>query len=322
MTATERFGQLVTWLGPVLDAKGDVTITGSRRLTIGQSREMHVLDIEYVPLRDDVDTHSKVVVRIEQYGMLGTTSADEVATMRALRAAGFPVAEILGYEPSEDVLGQPFFVMAFVEGTSSPDLSTLDEYIEVLHSLHELDPDTAALHHLERPAPGTDAAVRQVERWYGIYRSSLLGEPSPLVEEAAQWLRNNAPESSRASVIHGDPGPGNYLHHEGRVSGLVDFEFSYLGDPLDDWAYLIAMRGAGAMSQPEWIERIERVVGVSIDPEELRYWKALTVFKGVCIDQTAARVYMQRLRPAPNLLVIATGIHLGTLKKLCDEILW
>lgn len=121
--------------------------------------------------------------------------------------------------------------------------------------------------------------------------------------------------------MHGDPGPGNYLHVEGKLTAVVDWEFTHLGDPDEDWAYLIAMRGAPYLSEPEWLDRIKRIVGVEIDAERLRYWKAVNFLKGVCIDQTSHRIYANRLNPAPNLLAIGTGVHLGALKRLCDAVL-
>ncbi len=292
-----------------------VTIRTAKRVAMGQSRAMYVIDAELGRRRD------RLVVRVEQHGLLGTESGPEVAIMRALHGAGFPVAEVLAFEPTGEVLGQPFFVMTFVPGVSTPAEDTIDEYLEWLVRLHELDVDALDLGFLDRPGPGSGAALAQVDRWERTYRSGLVGEPSPLVEEAIAWLRRNAPSTDRLCLVHADPGPGNYLHLGGRITALVDWEFTHIGDEYDDWAYLIAMRGAGAMSPEAWVERIRAVTGIDVDLERLHYWKAVKFMMGVSIDQTALRLYLERTEIAPNLLAIGTGIHLMALRSLHDQVL-
>jgi len=283
---------------------------------MGQSRAMYIVELDA-----EGAGRRKVVVRVEQWGLLGTDSRDEVRVMRALRDAGYPVAEILSYEPGDAVLGQPFFVMDVVEGTSAYTRESLDPYVTALERLHRMDPRETKLDFLEEPRGPRDPALLQVERWYGIYRSGLVGEPSPLVEEAAQWLRNRAPSSERVTIVHGDPGPGNYLHVDGELRAVVDWEFTHMGDPEEDWAYLISMRGMGAMDEAAWIDYLAAHVGVKLDRERLHYWKALNFFKGACIDQTALRIYVDGHNRAPNLLAIGTAVHLSALQRLADAVL-
>jgi aminoglycoside phosphotransferase (APT) family kinase protein len=291
-------------------------IESAFRMSMGQSRAMHIVELDC-----EGTGRRKVVVRIEQWGLLGTDSRDEVRVMRALREVGYPVAEILSYEPSDAVLGQPFFVMDFVEGTSVFIRESLDPYVSSLHELHRMDPQEVKLDFLETPRGPRDAALLQVERWYQVYRGGLAGEPSPLVEEAAQWLRNNAPESERVGIVHGDPGPGNYLHVDGELTAVVDWEFTHLGDPDEDWAYLISMRGMGVMDEDAWVDYLDAHLGVKLDRDRLHYWKALNFFKGVCIDQTALGIYVAGHNPAPNMLTIGTAVHLSALKRLADAVL-
>lgn len=286
------------------------------RMSMGQSRAMYVVDLVCKAAGE-----RKVVVRVEQWGLLGSNSRDEVNAMRALRAAGYPVAEVLAYEPSEEVLGQPFFAMDFVAGTSVYQPESLDPYLEAISALHAFDPATLDLEGFDMPVGPRDAALLQVERWYDVYRGGLIGEPSPLVEEAAAWLRNHAPETARISVVHGDTGPGNYLHEGGELRAVVDWEFAHLGDADEDWAYLICMRGMGVMTPDAWVAHLADHVGVHLEKERLDYWIALNLFKGACIDQTALGIYMKRLSPAPNLLAIGTCVHLSALKRLADTVL-
>ncbi len=291
-------------------------IVGGRRMSMGQSRAMYVADLEC-----ERTGPRKVVVRVEQFGLLGGNSRDEAAAMRAARKAGQPVAEILSFEQSHDILGQPFFVMEFVPGSSVFAQASLDPYIESLKALHAADVAAMDLPDFPMPVEPNDAALIQVERWYDVYRGAMQGEPSPLIEEAAQWLRNNAPETERVSLVHGDPGPGNYLHVDGALSAVVDWEFAHFGDAEEDWAYLICMRGMGVMPQTEWVEYLASRHGIVLDPVRLDYWIALNLFKAACIDQTALEVFMSGRSKAPNLLAIATCVHVSALKRLAETVL-
>jgi aminoglycoside phosphotransferase (APT) family kinase protein len=312
---------LETCLEKNLNLPGPCRIVDVARMAMGQSRAMYRLELACPPEADGAEPpHRSIVLRVEQWGLLGSDSRDEVRIMRALHGVGYPVAEVLLYEPSEEILGQPFFAMEFAEGSSVFIRESLDEYVRSIDRLHRLDPVETGLDFLPAPKGPHGAALAQIERWYEVYRRSLVGEPSPLVEEAAQWLRNNAPESERIVIVHGDPGPGNYLHRDGALSCVVDWEFTHLGDPEEDWAYLISMRGMGVMHEDAWLDYLRDLIGIELDRNRLRYWQAFNFFKGACIDQTALKIYVDGRSRAPNLLAIGTAVHLSALKQLAGAI--
>ena len=41
-------------------------------------------------------------------------------------------------------------------------------------------------------------------------------------------------------VVHGDPGPGNFLSEDGRIVALTDWEFVHHGDAAEDWPKILA----------------------------------------------------------------------------------
>src|SRR4249920_1650027 len=96
--------------------RAPTTIIDVRRLSVGHSRAMHRVETD----------GGTFVVRVEQGGVFGTSSGEEFGLMRGLADAGYPVAPTLWYEPTGDVLGQPFFVMGFVEGTEMDDERAMD----------------------------------------------------------------------------------------------------------------------------------------------------------------------------------------------------
>jgi len=307
---------LEPYLTAALELPTPQRIAHLERMALGQSRAMYRAELEPADAAADTPGRRTVIVRVEQWGLLGSDSSNEVRAMQGLHAAGYPVARVLAYDPSTDLLSQPFFVMDFVEGTSEYTPESLRDYVVLLDRLHRLDPEQVGLGSFERPKGPRDAALLQVEHWYEVYRSALVGEPSPLLEEAAQWLRNKAPESERITIVHGDPGIGNYMHRDGRVTAMVDWEFVHIGDPDEDWAYLISMRGMGVMNDDEWVAYIEDTVGVRLDRERLHYWQALNFLKAACIDYTALGLYVEEINPAPNMLAIGTCVHMAALQRL------
>ena len=91
--------------------------------------------------------------------------------------------------------------------------------------------------------------------------------------------------------MHGDPGPGNFIHDGSRVIAFTDWEFAHVGDPLEDWVYLITMRGASTMARGDWLALFDRVAGVTVSERELHYWSVFNFFKGACANLTCRRVF-------------------------------
>jgi len=209
--------ELQTWLSEQLGRV--VRVTELRRIATGHSRAMW-----YVVL----DEVQRLVVRVEQGGVFGTSSVAEFELMRAAGRLGCPVATVRWLEPTGDVLGQPFFVMDFVESKvanredRSLDDAVAVDFIRQMHGLH-----TAPIG-IELPVASDPETTthQQIDRWADVYRSASV-PTVPLLEEAAAWLHRHAPSIAQASIVHGDPGPGNFLHDGTAVVAFTDWEFAH-----------------------------------------------------------------------------------------------
>ena len=266
------------------------------RLGTGRSRAMYRL----------TTTHGqRYVARVEQGGIFGTLTADEVRCTALLGRAGVPVAPIVAADEAGHVLGHPLFVMEFVEGLDAPAPPiVVDDFIRQLDRLHQL-PVTVDVGLSSRD---------QVDVW--LERASVV-EPSPLLLEGVAWLRANRPAHAiDTAPVHGDAGPGNFVHDGQRVLILTDWEFAHLGDPAEDWVYLASDKGRGAMSSNDWRRRIEALTGWSAPDDEWRYWDALNVFKGACANITALPVFEHGITPSPDVLTVGTALHHTFLKRL------
>jgi aminoglycoside phosphotransferase (APT) family kinase protein len=299
---------LQLWLSTQLGA--DRRIEQCRRIATGHSRAMWFILL---------DNGDRFVVRVEQGGVFGTNGVDEFELMRAAERLGCPVATVRWCEPTGDVLGQPFFVMDYVdskvaarEDRTLPDAVAAD-LVRCLHALHTSN-RRAEPHLNGNDGDGTHA---QIERWRGVYRSAA-DVAVPLLDEAATWLHRHAPVANGASIVHGDPGPGNFLHDGSRVVALTDWEFAHVGDPTEDWVYLVAMRGARTMPAAQWRALITRESGVELTDWDMRYWSAFNFFKGACANLTCLRVLADGTNAAPNMVIIGSALQQTFMRSLAD----
>jgi aminoglycoside phosphotransferase (APT) family kinase protein len=250
---------------------------------------------------------ARYVVRVEQGGVFGTSGAVEFEMMGAAHRLGCPVARVRWLEPTGAVLGQPFFVMDYVEGVtadrndrSMPE-QLADDFVRRLRELHGADWSA----HIDDDGRGRTHA--QIDRWYAVYRGEA-DVAVPLLEEGAAWLHHHAPDPERIGIVHGDPGPGNFVHDGSTVLAFTDWEFTHIGDPMEDWVYLVTMRGARTMDRDSWLALFERVAGVAVSERDLHYWSVFNFFKGACANLTCRRVF-RTVNPAPNMALIGTALH-------------
>ena len=174
--------------------------------------------------------------------------AREHRILTALAPTEVPVPVPLGLCEDEGVTGAPFYVMTFVEGLVLRDAEAASRLlprrdarrnagmrlVDVLASLHALDPDAVGLGGLAR----RDGYVeRQLRRWSAQFReSAAAGVTVPgLVERVGAALAARIPPQRRSSVVHGDFRIDNaVLVEDGSVAAVLDWELCTLGDPLAD----------------------------------------------------------------------------------------
>lgn len=310
-SSPEEAGALKEWLGPRLGTP--IRAVQAHVMSGGHSRRM--LDVR-VDTGDDVVA---LVVRVEQGGVFGTDGGSEARIMTALHAAGVPVAEVRWVEDTGKVLGHPFFVMARVEGSHDVDEDALVVFGRALQDLHRLPVDSVAPAFAVVPASPEEGVEAAIDHWEGVYRRAAP-DPVPLLEDAAAWLRRHLRPTGPLAVVHGDAGPGNFLHRDGRLAAFTDWEFGHLGDPAEDWVYLAAMRATRIKSLAEWKVWLRERVGVSYDERTWRDWTVFNLFKGACANITALRVFEDRSSLGPNLLAVGTALHWRMIRQIQETI--
>ncbi|MEN3584540.1 phosphotransferase family protein [Streptomyces sp. ZYX-F-203] len=196
------------------------------------------------------DGRSRWVVRRPPLGHVLATAHDmrrEHRVISALGATGVPVPDTVLLCEDEGVLGAPFYVMEFVEGTpfrGADQLAALGpertreavlRLVDTLVELHSVDPVGAGLADFGRPEGFLD---RQLRRW-GRQLEASGDRDLPGIDALRAELARELPRSPTPTVVHGDYRLDNVLiDGNDRITAVLDWEMSTLGDPLTDLGLL------------------------------------------------------------------------------------
>lgn len=185
-----------------------------------------------------------IVLRQVPLGRSARSLTPEYQVLTAAYAAGITVPEPLWIEPEENALGGPFFVTRRAAGATIGDVWGADEVSKELAL--DVARTFAQLHALpvERLTPpisprSTPEQLAETLTWQ---ENTLIkrGIPvEPVLGALLTWLRGHLPPApERVSLLHGDAAFSNLLVADDRVTALLDWEASHLGDPAEELAYL------------------------------------------------------------------------------------
>ncbi|MCC9153380.1 phosphotransferase family protein [Streptomyces parvulus] len=198
------------------------------------------------------DGTARWVVRRPPLGHVLATAHDmrrEHRVISALHPTAVPVPRPLLLCEDEEVLGAPFYVMEFVEGTpyrTAEQLAPLGpertraavlNLVDTLVELHAVDPAAAGLGDFGRPEGFLD---RQLRRWAKQLDASR-NRDLPGIDELHATLGRELPRSPAPTVVHGDYRLDNVLigGEDDTINAILDWEMSTLGDPLTDLGLLV-----------------------------------------------------------------------------------
>ncbi len=193
-----------------------------------------------------------VILRRPPLGPLLPSAHDmrrEFRVQTALTATAVPVPLPLALCTDRDLLGADFYVMTDMPGVVlreprdsgrlAPEQRTAlgDGLVRTLAYLHSIDPDTVGLGDYGR-AEGYCA--RQIRRWGDQWRRSSTRD-LPDMEVLLGRLAAAVPDGYSRAIVHGDYRLDNTLVDPAtaRITAVLDWELSTLGDPLADLAMLL-----------------------------------------------------------------------------------
>jgi aminoglycoside phosphotransferase (APT) family kinase protein len=208
-------------------------------------------NLTYVLRHDD----GVLVLRRPPLGHVLATAHDMGREFRVISALGptrvpVPTTRLLCADP--EVIGAPFYLMSYVEGTvyrGAAETAKLTsrrahamsyDLIDVLADLHDVDPVAVGLGDFGRPEGYLD---RQLRRWKTQLDASRSRE-LPGIDELHDLLAANVPGSGPAAVVHGDYRLDNAIvGADDRIAAVLDWEMATLGDPLADLGLLLVYWG-------------------------------------------------------------------------------
>jgi aminoglycoside phosphotransferase (APT) family kinase protein len=250
------------------------------------------------------DGAAKWVVRRPPLGHVLATAHDmrrEHRVISALHPTAVPVPRTVLLCEDESVLGAPFYVMEFVEGTpyrTAEQLAPLGPertrdavlgLVDTLVELHSVDPAEVGLADFGRPEGFLD---RQLRRW-GKQLDASRNRELAGIDELQAALGRELPHSPTPAVVHGDYRLDNVLiGTDDRIKAVLDWEMSTLGDPLTDLGLLVMYSApldlpdspisttASAAGHPKPAEIVERYAARSgRDVSAVSWYTAFAWFK-------------------------------------------
>jgi aminoglycoside phosphotransferase (APT) family kinase protein len=290
---------------------GDFEISNQRWFSGGASKIQMGFTLHWTEPGRGV-AQSDLMIRLEPSESMNSTSRlREFQVFHALHGV-VPVPRVYWVDNSARWFPEPALIYAFAEGVTKPRFSKKDQvsgagtsfpaelrkqlapqFIRHLAAIHAFDHGRVELSAFDRPQVGTTQdAQHQLNRARRIWEEDR-GEDWPLVELAANWLQRNLPTLDHASVLHGDYRSGNFLFREedSKITAILDFERSYIGDRHRDLAWTVAkpfgqlaedgktFLVSGLIPRDEFLELYQRESGLSVDPKRLHYYTIFNCYQ-------------------------------------------
>jgi aminoglycoside phosphotransferase (APT) family kinase protein len=187
----------------------------------------------------------------------------QARVQRAVAAGGVPTPAPVALEEDQRWLGTPFLAMPFVAGQVGPQAPAFDpwllglradqqrgvadRFLDLLASLHQVDPTGGGLPPLLR---GADATVAEEVEWWSAYVGwACEGDDVPTaVTELLAWCRTTCPAAAPpASLLWGDPRLGNAIFDaDQQIVAALDWDMAFVGPAEHDLAWYLGLDEVGA----------------------------------------------------------------------------
>ncbi|MFN0093382.1 MAG: phosphotransferase family protein [Dehalococcoidia bacterium] len=298
--------QLTAFLRQLWPEAESIVVEQFEAIPGGYSRETYRFDARI--RRRDGEERLPLILRKDPpaaAALLPSDRRSEHELLEAVRAkTSVPVSQSYGYEMDPAVFGEPAMVIERMPGSGQtsamfnggPDADQAEavstHLCELIAGLHLQDIDTLGVRgllgdprHVGIDTSSWDAYMDSTYEYYirGYYEHDF--DPNPVFMDAYLTLRRKKPRPLRLSVVHGDFNPANFLYKDGRVSALIDWENSRIGDPREDIGWLQTMdlvSNTQIMSSVKkeggFLGYYNKLTGFNVTQEELNYF---TLF-GTC----------------------------------------
>tara|TARA_B110000238_G_C16137635_1_gene444511 strand:+ start:2839 stop:3846 length:1008 start_codon:yes stop_codon:yes gene_type:complete len=301
LSDADQLSRLIAYVEGLVQSS--VSLSDLKKLSGGAIQENWAFDV-HVQMGKWAGDH-QWVLRQDAASQVAASQgrAEEYKLLKVAKDAGVQVPTPISLCEDNAVLGRPFFLMQRLQGTAAGHVLTKGDakpklvrtLAQNLARIHSIGHERQELSFLgEAPSNPALNSVAQ----YRFYLDAINAE-QPAIEFGLAWLQRNAPEPSRVTLCHRDYRTGNLMVDGDNLSGILDWEFSGWGDPMEDVGWICAkcwrFRGQGKEvgglgSRQDFYQAYEQESGYSIDPNEIKYWEVMAHVRWATIAcQQAAR---------------------------------
>lgn len=303
-----------------------VTITRIERMTGGAVQQNWALDAELTHGRDNV--MRTWVLRMDAPASVAEslTRSEEFHVLAAMREAkvAAPLPLWLCSDPS--IAGRSFFIMERLPGVAAGHKVARDRHLtpDRARLARELASNLACIHNVKPPQAALPFLATSLARDnIAHYRAYLdtLQESHPVLEWGLRCCEIHAPDLEETTFIHRDYRTGNYLVHDGGIAGILDWEFSAYGNPLEDIGWLFAKcwrfgqhhyEVGGVADAAVFTREYERLTGRTLGAAALRYWQVMAHLRWAVIALQQRERHRSGIEPSLELAL--TGHLLSDLE--------
>jgi aminoglycoside phosphotransferase (APT) family kinase protein len=237
---------LASYIKAKLRDATEVRVDQLEQISGGASRQTYRFRLSY--RESGFPRERRLILRRDPSdSLIDTDRRIEFAAYQAFFATEVPVPEVLWLENDSAHLGSPFFVSGEMTGfQTAPARILMEPYAShhqkiaeqkwsILGKIASCDPRRLGLCEAMEWVEPDACWKRELDYWEGVLDSDEL-ITQPVMRAAIRWMRRNPPPpAQKIAVVHGDYRTGNFLFdEEGRIRGILDWEMSHLGDPLED----------------------------------------------------------------------------------------
>ncbi|OAI41293.1 hypothetical protein AYO38_04060 [bacterium SCGC AG-212-C10] len=300
---------LSRYLTPRLGGGQPVTIANLSRIPGGASRETWMFEARY-----GSSVEHLIVRKDPPASLLETDREAEFAFYQSFAGTAVPVPRMRFIEQDQGHIGGAFFIMDRILDCDGGTRFILEPHYDaarpkIARRLYEILAAIHTFNWIGSPAerfakiPTTETAWSQeLDHWEGVINANELS-PQPIVRAGIRWLRANPPPPARQiSIVHGDYRVGNFLYrNDGAIVGIVDWEMSHIGDPIEDlawsfnesWRWMRDARPGGIITREEAIATYEEATGAPVDRQALHWWEVFSDVKCQGIWLTGAKSFQE-----------------------------
>ncbi len=286
-----------------------VKVNSISRLSGGAIQENYAVDVNIKG--GDWDGKHAWVIRTDAPSsvQVSMSRVQEFAVLESTYQSGVTVPQPLWCCEDVSVLGRSFYLMKRVSGNAdaralvrenrndAQRMALVERLGTELARIHAIDWMKFDLDFLFFPYPSPARA--RINQYRGYLDE--LPAPQPVLEWGLRWLETNLPADSETVFCHCDFRTGNLMIDHEELTGVLDWEFAGLSDPLEDIAWYCSrcwrfaqyeFEAGGIGRREDFYRAYERQSGRSINRKQATYWEVMAAVRWAVIALQQAQRHL------------------------------